>query len=195
MHDRTRATARANAEDGALDDRELIGRILAGDAAAERELYDRHVERVFRLAYRMSGDATQAEELMQETFANVWRRAGSFDPARGTVSAWIYTVARNTSVDVFRRRNRPEFDPQDPALVPEAAEQADTVMEMRQSAERLRLAMRDLPGEQSEVLKLSFFDELSHSVIAERLGIPLGTVKSRIRMAFSRLRDSLGENP
>lgn len=165
------------------------------DDSAFETLFRHYGPRIRAFMRKRCGDATQAEELMQETFANVWRRAGSFDPARGTVSAWIYTVARNTSVDVFRRRNRPEFDPQDPALVPEAAEQADTVMEMRQSAERLRLAMRDLPGEQSEVLKLSFFDELSHSVIAERLGIPLGTVKSRIRMAFSRLRDSLGENP
>ena len=165
------------------------------DDSAFETLFRHYGPRIRAFMRKRCGDATQAEELMQETFANVWRRAGSFDPARGTVSAWIYTVARNTSVDVFRRRNRPEFDPQDPALVPEAAEQADTVMEMRQSAERLRLAMRDLPGEQSEVLKLSFFEELSHSVIAERLGIPLGTVKSRIRMAFSRLRDSLGENP
>ena len=165
------------------------------DDSAFETLFRHYGPRIRAFMRKRCGDATQAEELMQETFANVWRRAGSFDPARGTVSAWIYTVARNTSVDVFRRRNRPEFDPQDPALLPEAAEQADTVMEMRQSAERLRLAMRDLPGEQSEVLKLSFFEELSHSVIAERLGIPLGTVKSRIRMAFSRLRDSLGENP
>ena len=165
------------------------------DDSAFETLFRHYGPRIRAFMRKRCGDATQAEELMQETFANVWRRAGSFDPARGTVTAWIYTVARNTSVDVFRRRNRPEFDPQDPALLPEAAEQADTVMEMRQSAERLRLAMRDLPGEQSEVLKLSFFEELSHSVIAERLGIPLGTVKSRIRMAFSRLRDSLGENP
>ncbi|WP_342782397.1 MULTISPECIES: sigma-70 family RNA polymerase sigma factor [Rhizobium] len=135
-------------------------------------------------------DAQLAEELMQETMTAVWNKAVQFDPARGNVSAWIFTIARNLRIDAFRRK-RPVFDENDPVFVADNAPAADVELEGRQDAELLREAMESLPPEQLDVLKRAFFDEASHSTIAEDMGIPLGTVKSRIRLAFDKLRTAL----
>lgn len=142
---------------------------------------------------KRGGNRQQAEELMQETMMMIWNKAEQFDPARGTVSSWIYTIARNVRIDAFRRTNRPQFDPNDPAFIPEPPPAADAVVEADEAAERLRGAMSKLPPEQADLLRLSFYEEIPHSAIAEKLNLPLGTVKSRIRLAFSRLRDMLGE--
>ena len=163
------------------------------DMTAFEALFRLYGPRLRAFMLKRTGDPALAEELMQEAMTNIWNRAASFDPARGSAPAWIFTLARNTSIDLFRRRKRPEFDLSDPALMPEAEEAADRMIESRQSAEAVRAAMRDLPPEQLEILKLSFFEEVPHSAIAEKLGLPLGTVKSRIRMAFGRLRTALGE--
>lgn len=142
---------------------------------------------------KRGGNRQQSEELMQETMMMIWNKAAQFDPARGSVSSWIYTIARNVRIDAFRKTNRPEFDPNDPAFVPEPEPQADQVVASVQDAERLRSAIVKLPPEQADLLRLSFYEEVSHSVIAERMNLPLGTVKSRIRLAFSRLREMLGD--
>ncbi|WP_315972580.1 sigma-70 family RNA polymerase sigma factor [Rhizobium sp. NRK18] len=146
-------------------------------------------------AYMMKrgGNRQLAEELMQETMMMIWKKAEQFDPARGSVSSWIFTIARNVRIDTFRKTNRPEFDPNDPAFVPDDIPPADAIVEAGDEADRLHDAMKKLPAEQVELLRLSFFEEASHSAIAERLNLPLGTVKSRIRLAFARLRDLLGE--
>lgn len=135
-------------------------------------------------------DRQAAEELMQETMAAVWNKAGQFDPARGNVSAWIYTIARNIRIDAFRRR-RPAFDVNDPAFVPDDVAGADQDFQQMQEAQLLRGAMATLPEEQVDVLRRAFFEEASHSAIARDLGVPLGTVKSRIRLAFAKLRSAL----
>lgn len=135
-------------------------------------------------------DMQLAEELMQETMMAVWNKAVQFDPERGNVSAWIFTIARNQRIDAFRRK-RPAFDENDPAFVKDDVAPADKELEEKQDAERLRKAMDTLPPEQLDVLKRAFFDDVSHSKIAEDMGIPLGTVKSRIRLAFEKLRMSL----
>lgn len=140
---------------------------------------------------RQVRDAQAAEELMQETMMTVWNKAALFDPARGNVSAWIFRIARNLRIDAHRRDKRPEFDINDPAFVPDDAPAADVQMEEVQDAERLHRALALLPKEQLDLLKRSFFDEVSHSAIAEQLGLPIGTVKSRIRLAFAKLRAAL----
>lgn len=109
------------------------------------------------------------------------------------MSSWVYTIARNVRIDAFRKTNRPEFDPNDPAFVPDPIPAADNVLQADQEAERLRSAIVKLPPEQADLLRLSFYEEIPHSAIAERMNLPLGTVKSRIRLAFSRLRDMLGD--
>jgi RNA polymerase sigma factor (sigma-70 family) len=135
-------------------------------------------------------DRQVAEELMQETMTAVWNKAAQFDPARGNVSAWIYTIARNIRIDSFRRRH-PEFDMSDPVFVADDVPPADQEFQQNQEAHLLRSAMAELPEEQMDVLRRAFFDEASHSTIARDLGVPLGTVKSRIRLAFEKLRSAL----
>jgi RNA polymerase sigma factor (sigma-70 family) len=135
-------------------------------------------------------DRQVAEELMQETMVAVWNKAAQFDPARGNVSAWIFTIARNIRIDAYRRK-RPVFDLDDPAFVPDDTPLADITIEHAQDAGLLRQAMQSLPAEQFDVLKRAFFDDVSHSAIAQELGLPLGTVKSRIRLAFEKLRGAL----
>jgi RNA polymerase sigma factor (sigma-70 family) len=131
-----------------------------------------------------------AEELMQETMVAVWNKAALFDPERGDVSAWIFTIARNIRIDAYRRK-RPVFEIDDPAFVPDNTPAADVEFEQAQDAGLLRQAMETLPADQFDVLKLAFFDDVSHSTIAKELGLPLGTVKSRIRLAFEKLRSAL----
>ena len=135
-----------------------------------------------------------AEDLAQETMLAVWRKADRFDPAKAAASTWIFAVARNLRIDALRRDKRPEIDPDDPLLVAEPEPAADRTVEAGETEARVRAVLDELPEEQRHVVALSFFDELSHSEIAERLGLPLGTVKSRMRLAFARVRSALGDD-
>jgi RNA polymerase sigma factor (sigma-70 family) len=123
----------------------------------------------------------------------VWRRAETFDPAQASAATWVFTIARNKRVDTLRREQRPEIDPDDPALVPDPVEAADVRVAADQTNRRLRAALKELPPEQAELLKLAYFEDMPHSVISARRGIPLGTVKSRLRLALDRLRRALRE--
>ncbi len=165
------------------------------DKQAFEVIFKHFGPRIRAYMLKRNADRQLAEELMQETMVTVWRKATLFDPARGNASSWIFTIARNARIDAYRKEKRPEFDPNDPAFVPDDVMPADEVVQMGQSAERVHDAMKTLPPEQLKLLKLAFFEEASHSVIAEKLDLPLGTVKSRIRLAFAKLRDALGERP
>ncbi len=179
------------------DKDELSACLLAVGAGKDIQAFEvlfRHFgPKIRAFMLKRGGNRQQAEELMQETMMMIWNKAVLFDPARGSVSSWIFTVARNVRIDAFRKTNRPEFDPNDPAFVPDPEPAADHVYEAGQEAERLRGALVKLPPEQADLLRLSFYEEISHSAIAERMNLPLGTVKSRIRLAFSRLREILGD--
>lgn len=166
---------------------------LRRDVDAFEALFRYFAPRVKAYMARQLRDAQAAEELMQETMMAVWNKASQFDPARGNVSAWVFTIARNLRIDAYRKDRRPQFDASDPAFVPDDAPAADIGLEERQDAERLHRAMAGLPQEQFDLLKRSFFDDASHSAIAQQLNIPIGTVKSRIRLAFAKLRSALGE--
>jgi RNA polymerase sigma factor (sigma-70 family) len=167
---------------------------LQRDTGAFETLFRYYGPRIRAYMLKRDGNRQSAEELMQETMVMIWNKAAQFDPARGTLSSWVFTIARNVRIDAFRRNNRPEFDPNDPAFVPDAVPPADQAFEADQEAQTLRKALTKLPPDQAELLRLSFYDELSHSTIARLLQLPLGTVKSRIRLAFSRLRDLLGDS-
>lgn len=179
------------------DKEELSACLLAVGARKDIQAFEvlfRHFgPKIRAFMLKRGGNRQQAEELMQETMMMIWNKAALFDPTRGSVSSWIFTVARNVRIDAFRKTNRPEFDPNDPAFVPDPEPSADHVVEADQEAERLRGAMVKLPPEQADLLRMSFYEEISHSAIAERMNLPLGTVKSRIRLAFSRLREILGD--
>ncbi|MGI9510492.1 MAG: sigma-70 family RNA polymerase sigma factor [Geminicoccaceae bacterium] len=144
--------------------------------------------------YRKGGiDAMQAEDLAQETMLSVWRHAAKFSPKVGSPSTWIFTIARNHLIDHVRRRKSREGELTDPTLLPTPIETADDLVDAQQRYRFLKAALLKLPKEQAAILKMAFFDHKAHSEIAAETGVPLGTVKSRIRLAMQRLRDDLGE--
>lgn len=163
------------------------------DLVAYETLFRHFAPRIKAYMARLSRDSQLAEELMQETMIAVWSKADRFDPARGEASTWIFTIARNLRIDALRREKRPEFDPVDPAFVGDDV-LADSALDARQSADQIQRAMEALPREQAELVKASFFDDESQSAIAERFNLPLGTVKSRMRLAFEKLRTALADS-
>jgi RNA polymerase sigma factor (sigma-70 family) len=174
------------------DAKELLHAIARDrDRAAFGMLVDHFAPRLRSFLRRGGASEAEIEDVVQEAMLKVWRRADQFDATRGGASTWIFTIARNERINLLRREIRPELDPNDPALVPAPERPADDQVAERQDAERLRQALTTLPVDQAEILHLAFFGDLSHSAIAERLSLPLGTVKSRIRLAVGRLRDYL----
>lgn len=165
------------------------------DKAAFAELFSHFAPRLKSYLLRLGTDDSTAEEVVQEAMVMVWRKAESFDRSQASASTWIFTIARNKRIDRLRRERRPELDPDDPALVPDPEPPADRTMEAAQARDRLLAAMENLPPEQSELIRMAYFDDKSHTEIAAESGLPLGTVKSRIRLALGRLRrevDDLG---
>lgn len=164
------------------------------DRAAFALLYRHFAPRLKAVLMRQGAPETVAEDLAQETMLQVWRRAETFDPSQASAATWIFTIARNRRIDRLRNERRPEIDPQDPALVPDPVVAPDRPLESAQSVERLRAAIRTLPPEQAELLQLSYFEDKPHSVIAAERKLPLGTVKSRLRLALARLKRELNDD-
>ena len=163
-----------------------------GDRDAFAALVRHFGPRVRAYLLRADGGAARVDDILQETFAAVWRKAGQYDSRRATAAAWIFAIARNRRIDALRRERRPEFDPEDPAFRPDPLPDGEDTLAARERAESVRAALTALSDEQREVLRLSFYEGESYAAIAIRLGIPLGTVKSRARLAFGRLRAVLG---
>jgi RNA polymerase sigma-70 factor, ECF subfamily len=165
------------------------------DRAAFAILFGFYAPRLKAFLRRSGMTASVAEDIAQETMLLVWNKASYFDPARAGVSTWIFTIARNARIDRLRRDSRPAliaeaFDPSDQPDTPVSGEQAMIASERE---ERVRAAIRLLPPEQADILKMSFFGEETQSAIADAVGIPLGTVKSRVRLALGRLRQILDD--
>lgn len=161
------------------------------DRAAFAELFAYFAPRLKSFAMRGGADPETAEEIAQDAMAIVWRKAAHYDPAKAAVSTWIFTIARNRRIDLIRRESRPELDPDEPDLVPSPAPMGDAVVAARQTETLLRDAVFGLPGEQREVLEYAFYRDLTHPEIAEALKLPLGTVKSRIRLGLQKLEAAL----
>ena len=138
---------------------------------------------------KSGADPQMAEECSQEVMATVWRKAHLFDPSRASASTWIFTIARNKKIDAIRKQNRPEPE----QLYPDQDYEPDqeSVVELQQETERLTLALGELPEKQRVLVEKAYLGELSHSEIAEITGLPLGTIKSRIRLALEKLRHSM----
>jgi RNA polymerase sigma-70 factor (ECF subfamily) len=176
--------------DGFVD---MIGAIAAhADRDAFAALFGHFAPRVKSYMLRLGAEPQLAEELAQETLLTVWRRAAAFDRAKSAPSTWIFTIARNLRIDAVRRSRGGELA-DDPSDAPEAAPLPDAALAAAQSQVRIRTALGELPPEQAEVVRLSFFSDQPHSEIAEALHLPLGTVKSRLRLAMGRLRELLGD--
>jgi RNA polymerase sigma factor (sigma-70 family) len=171
----------------------LIAVATSQDRNAYRALFEHFAPRVKSFLLGKGGSIELAEEAVQEAMLNVWRRAGTFDPTKASASTWIFTIARNARIDLLRKTIRPAIDPNDPAFVPDAPKAAIETVSAEQEAKRIREQIASLPAEQQEVLRLAFFEDLAHAEIAKRLDIPLGTVKSRIRLAVGRIRSQIGE--
>lgn len=164
------------------------------DKQAFAQVFAYYAPRVKSYLMRQGADDGQAEEIVQETMLTLWRKAGMFDPAKASAGTWIFTIARNLRIDAIRKSRRPEFDPDDPAFVPDPERAADDSLQADQMRARVRAALNDLPEEQATVVRLSFFEDKPHGEIAKQLALPLGTVKSRLRLAMRRIRTALGES-
>ena len=161
-----------------------------GDRVAFARIFAFYGPRVKAYLRRLGAEDAVAEDLTQDVMLAIWRRAQQFDRTRAALSTWVYTIARNKRIDALRRERRPEFDPEDPALVGdnESAPRGDHFAETEQARRVVMDAVAKLPPEQAQLLRVFYFDEKPHSVIADELGLPLGTVKSRLRLALSKLR-------
>jgi RNA polymerase sigma-70 factor (ECF subfamily) len=169
---------------GSVSDGDLIQRAGKGDRAALEALYSRYARSVFGLALRRLGDRGRAEDAVQETFVSIWRAARTYDPARGPGAPWLFAVARNAIVDRSRARNEPPIEaPDEPSSESGPEEQA----ELAWTQWRVHRALEDLPEHEREVISLAYWRGLSQSEVAQALGIPLGTVKTRTRSALQRL--------
>ncbi|MGH2492474.1 MAG: sigma-70 family RNA polymerase sigma factor [Candidatus Limnocylindria bacterium] len=172
-----------------------MSRVAGGDADALGELYDRYGRVVFGVIYRMLGSPESAEEVAQNAFHSVWRQAGAYRPERGSVRTWLLAISRNAAIDWRRskgnRMDRETAIDESLQLVDDLRVEDRVIAGLR--AERVRAAVASLPREQREVLSLAFWSGLSQTEIAERIGAPLGTVKSRVRLGMARLRDWLDE--
>jgi RNA polymerase sigma-70 factor (ECF subfamily) len=176
-----------------ITDETLLARVAARDRAAFAVLFERYAGRIKGYLMRSGAPEPEADEAAQEAMLLVWRRAETFDPARAGAAAWIFTIARNRRVDMLRRR-RPEPDPNDPHFAPDPEPPADRAAATADRDRLLRAALADLPPEQLAVVRLAFYDGLTHAEAAAETGLALGTVKSRLRLALGRLRDALGDD-
>lgn len=176
------------------DDNLLVRRVALGEADALAALYDRHGRLAYSVAYRVLSDGPAAEEAVQDAFMTLWRKAATFDPERGAgVRAWLMTIVRNASIDAIRRRSR--FSSREIELdveIPVASDD-DPVSEVLASIDRsvIRQAMLNLPEDQRLAIELAYFEGLTHREIAERYGLPLGTIKGRLRLGLHKLHEGL----
>jgi len=179
-----------------LSDEILLERIGAGDGSSLAILHDRYRLFAHALALRVLGDGARAEDVVQDAFLSVWRRAGTYAPERGSVRTWLATIVRNRAIDVIRspRERIARSEHEDAERLESVVDPAPLVVDAVVGAldrDLVRAAVDRLPDEQRHAIGLAFFRGLSHSEISAHTGVPLGTVKSRIRLGIQRLRGSL----
>jgi RNA polymerase sigma-70 factor, ECF subfamily len=185
-------------ECSALADCELAVRVIDGDVRAFEAIYDRYSAQVFGLAMRVTGRRRAAEEATQDAFLSLWRTAGSYDQHRGTLKTWLLSVVHNRSIDWLRREARHDRDVEiDDARVGrlEAAERTEELAAAREESRHARQLLISLPAEQRQVIELAYFGGLTQSEIAAKVGIPLGTVKGRQRLALTKMHHELTNLP
>ncbi|MET0927181.1 MAG: sigma-70 family RNA polymerase sigma factor [Solirubrobacterales bacterium] len=180
-----------------LADEDLMTLVDRRDPDAFAVLYDRHGGAAYALAHRIVGDPAIAEDVTQEAFISVWRSGARFDAARGSVRSWTLGIVRNRAIDALRRvsGSAPKLNLDDDALLESqtSEELTDSEAIRRETSRRVRGALRELPDEQSEVIGLAYFGGFTHTEIAEMLGMPLGTVKGRMRLGLEKIRNTLAE--
>jgi RNA polymerase sigma-70 factor (ECF subfamily) len=180
-----------------LADEELMPLIGEKDPGAFEVFYDRHGGVAYSLAYRIVGERGAAEDVTQEAFISIWRSGARYDAARGSVRTWMLGIVRNRAIDFLRSKagRAPKLDFDDDSILDQrpAEELTEAEALRRETAGELRGALGELPGEQSKVLELAYFGGFSQSEIARMLGVPLGTVKGRMRLGLEKIRGQLAE--
>ena len=162
---------------------------LDQDQKAFAELFGYFAPRIKAFLIKSGASPSMAEECAQEVMATLWHKAHLFDPSRASVATWIFTIARNKRIDALRKQRRPE--PEDLQWGPESEPEASDILVLQQETNLLTQAMLALPSQQRDLIKKAYFGDLSHSEIAVETGLPLGTIKSRLRLALSKLRQTM----
>ena len=165
--------------------------VAHGDNSAFVTLFNYYAPRVKTYMRRLGASHDLAEELAQEVMLTVWHKAGTYDPSKAAVNTWIFTLARNLRIDAIRRARRAEFLASDPVFLPDPVAPPDAGLDVAEAEERMQAALCELPREQAVIIGLAFYEGKSHGQIADELAIPLGTVKSRLRLAYQRIRTAL----
>lgn len=171
----------------------LVSVAMMQDREAFALLFDRFAPRVKSYMMKLGAEPDVAEEIAQETFVMVWRKAVQFDAEKAAASTWIFTIARNLRVDRLRKEKRPALDPNEPLLQPADQPSPLQVVDQSEIIEQVTRSIEALPKDQQQVIRLSFVDGLTHQEISAQLNLPLGTVKSRLRLSFEKLRVHLGD--
>lgn len=159
------------------------------DKSAFAELFGHFAPRVKGFLIKSGADVSLAEECTQDVMATLWHKSHQFDPSRASVATWIFTIARNRKIDLLRRQRRPE--PEDLTWGPEAEPDQEDVLGLQQESELLGAALAELPATQRDLITKAYFGDLTHSEIAAQTGLPLGTIKSRLRLALEKLRHAM----
>jgi RNA polymerase sigma-70 factor, ECF subfamily len=181
--------------DASQSDEQLIAQVLRGDTAAHEALFDRYGAVVMGLAYKITGDQALAEEVVQESFWRLWRKADSFQSDRGTFTGWFFSIARNLSIDAVRRQKKQGLQTSEPEhIVEQVADPAADVVEAvwrGAQSRQVRAAVAGLPSEQRAVIEMAYFRGMTRQEIARATGEPLGTIHTRARLALQKLREAL----
>ncbi len=180
-------------------DKSLLDRVARGDESALERLYDRYVGALYAVAYRIAGEAADADEIVLDAFAQAWREAARFSTERGSVIAWLTMICRSRALDLVRARGRrarlgskaASAEPDAPPAMGAPGEETGGEVERAERRKAVAEALKTLSEPQRQAIELAFYEGLSHSEIASRLGEPLGTVKTRVRLAMQKLRDAL----
>lgn len=184
-------------EQGADPDEQLLVRIGRREKPAFEAFYDRFERRAFSLAYRITGDRSRAEDVVQEAFLSIWKNAGRYDPQRGSAGAWALGIVRNRAIDLLRSRasRSPDLDHDDDELLQSRASALKTEEQAleRETRREVRSSLAELPENQSKILGLAFYGGFSQTEISDMLSLPLGTVKGRMRLGMEKLRVQLAE--
>ena len=163
------------------------------DRSAFKKLYEHFAPRLKSFLLRIGSDMSAAEEICQESMIMVWRRAETFNPDSAAASTWIFTIARNKRIDKLRKDNRPLPDLNDPSFFQIPVDKSDDILQRVEEEKKITNALKNLPPEQAKLILSAYYEEKSHRKIADETNLPLGTVKSRIRLAINRLRTQLEE--
>jgi RNA polymerase sigma-70 factor (ECF subfamily) len=177
-----------------LSDEQLMERVVRGEVAAHEALYDRYGSAVMGLALRIIGDRAAAEEIVQETFWRVWRKANTYQAQRGNFTSWFFSIVRNLSIDVLRRQRlqRPIDKPEEYVeQIPDPSADVVEAAWLNGRRQKVQAAMATLPMEQRDVIERAYFNGMTHQEIARSTGEPLGTIHTRARLALQKLREAL----